>query len=113
VDPVLGEQAATGHGAIGRRSPTGAQPHGQHGGAAAHAHLLTGLAGLLGRGALLRHGRHGQAALLAQRQQVLELLLSMEPPQQLPLMDCKLLLQVAQALLPREVLEPLMLRPRV
>jgi len=75
VDLVPGEPAAMAHGATGRRSLTGAQHLGQHGGVGAHARLLTGQVGLLDPGALLRRGRHGQVALPAPRQPALEPLL--------------------------------------
>lgn len=69
TDLAHGEQAATVRGAIGLPSLTGAQVHGQGGGVAARAHLQTGQAGLLDRGALLRRGRHGQDAQLARQLQ--------------------------------------------
>jgi hypothetical protein len=74
-DLVPGEQAATAHGATGRRRLTGAQHHGQRGGVAAHAHPQTGQAGPQDPGAPLRRGQHGQVALLAQRRPASEPLL--------------------------------------
>lgn len=75
MDLVPGEPAAMAHGAIGRRSLTGAQHHGQHGGVAAHAHPQIGQVGPQDPGALLHRGQHGQVALPAQRQLALEPLL--------------------------------------
>lgn len=73
MDPAPGGQAAMAHGAIGRRSLTGAQPLGQRGGMVAHALLQTGPAGLLDHGAQRRPGRRGPVTLLAQPRPVLEL----------------------------------------
>jgi hypothetical protein len=91
--PRLSDPPTTAPGPNGLPAATGAPSPGPHGGEQAHVPRPTGLGGLLGRGALRRHGQRGRDVRRRRRRRAWLLRRSMGVRSSLRLLACRLMLR--------------------